>query len=233
MLPKQKDIEVPLLEALIEIGGEGKPKDIYPLVTKRFPQITDDDLAENTKSGNNRWKNHIQFARLNLVLKGEIDKSVRGIWKITNKGRDRVNSPGPPERPEKKHQAAVDKWKIEEEKKLGMFYKPGLIKTGKVDINEILPKNIWLKENRKEVDGLVSFPIGGQSGYQSVLEVQHKGKIEDLCVRISIILPFVTRVDIVSNEIDLKKIREILERISDSNIVKSRVKFNTFEKFMK
>jgi len=33
MLPKQKDIEVPLLEVLVEIGGQGKPLDIYPIQT--------------------------------------------------------------------------------------------------------------------------------------------------------------------------------------------------------
>lgn len=90
MIPRQKDVEVPLLEALMKIGGEGKPKDVYPLVTKRFPKITEDDLAETLKTGGNRWKNRIQFVRLSLVLKGEIDKSVHGIWKITDKGKKRL-----------------------------------------------------------------------------------------------------------------------------------------------
>jgi len=46
MLPTEKDIEIPLLEALVELGGQGKPtKQIYPLVTKRFPQITDEARA--------------------------------------------------------------------------------------------------------------------------------------------------------------------------------------------
>jgi len=43
MLPSQKDIEIPLLEVLNEIGGQGKPKEIYPLVTKKFLQIRDVD----------------------------------------------------------------------------------------------------------------------------------------------------------------------------------------------
>jgi hypothetical protein len=37
-------------------------------------------------------------------------------------------------------------------KPLGLF-KPN-IKTNTVDINEILPKGIWLRENTKYVDGL-------------------------------------------------------------------------------
>ena len=130
-----------------------------------------------------------------------------------------------------RHQRAIEKWKIEEEKKFGVFFKPE-IKTNAVDINEILPKSVWLKENTKYVDGLAKLEIGGQPIYQSILEVQHKGSKEDLCVRVSIILPFVTRVDIVSDEDSLTKIQELLERIADPNIVKSRVKFYSFTEFL-
>lgn len=82
------------------------------------------------------------------------------------------------------------------------------------------------------MDGLAKLEIGGQPIYQSILEVQHKGSREDLCVRVSIVLPFVTRVDIVSDEDDLRKIRELLERIADANIVKSRVRFYTYKQFL-
>lgn len=129
-----------------------------------------------------------------------------------------------------RHQSALEKWKTEEEKKFGLF-KPE-IKLNKVDINEILPRDVWLKENVKYVDGLARLEIGGQPIYQSILEVQHKGSREDLCVRVSIVLPFVTRVDIVSDKDSLIKIQELLERIADPNIVKSRVKFYSFKDFL-
>jgi len=129
-----------------------------------------------------------------------------------------------------RHQRAIEKWKIEEEKKFGLF-KPE-IKTNTVDINEILPRAVWLKENTKYLDGMAKLEIGGQPIYQSILEVQHKGSKEDLCVRVSIILPFVTRIDIVSDEDNLTKIRELLERIADPNIVKSRVRFYSFTEFL-
>ena len=129
-----------------------------------------------------------------------------------------------------RHQRAIGKWKIEEEKKFGLF-KPE-IKTNKVDINEILPKSVWLKENTKYVDGLAKLEIGEQPIYKSILEVQERGSKEELCVRVSIILPFVTRVDIVSDEDNLIKIQELLERIADPNIVKSRVKFYSFTEFL-
>jgi len=44
-----------------------------------------------------------------------------------------------------------------------------------------------------------------------------------------IVAPFVTRVHVVSEGRGLKQIRERLERITDPNIVKSRVKFCSFK----
>jgi len=90
MLPKQKEIEIPLLESLVEIGGQGKPKEIYPLVTKKFPKIRDTDLVEALPSGGNKWTNRIQWVRQRLIEKGEIHSPSRGIWAITDKGRKRL-----------------------------------------------------------------------------------------------------------------------------------------------
>jgi restriction system protein len=44
MLPTQSEVELPLLKSLLECGGQAKPRDIYPVVTTKFPQITADDL---------------------------------------------------------------------------------------------------------------------------------------------------------------------------------------------
>lgn len=86
-MPKQKEIEIPLLEALIELGGEAKPSQIYHRVTGKFPDVTSRDLSERLPSGGNRWTNRIQWARLNLLHNGEIESPRWGIWKITEKGR--------------------------------------------------------------------------------------------------------------------------------------------------
>jgi len=97
VLPKQKDIEIPLLEVLVEIGGKGKPKDIYPLVTKKFPQIRDEDQYEKLSSGTNKWTNRIQWARQSLIQKGELSSPSRGIWAITEKGKSRLIEKAPSE----------------------------------------------------------------------------------------------------------------------------------------
>ena len=90
MLPTQREIEIPLLEVLVEIGGEGIPRDIYPLVTRKLPQITDEDLAERLPSGGSKWTNRIQWVRQRLVEKGEIDGSTPGVWRITEAGQERL-----------------------------------------------------------------------------------------------------------------------------------------------
>jgi hypothetical protein len=51
MLPKQIDIEVPLLKVLIQLGGKGKPPDIYPLITKAFPEVPQEDFLEQISTG--------------------------------------------------------------------------------------------------------------------------------------------------------------------------------------
>lgn len=94
MLPSQKEIEVPLLKALVELGGEARTKAIYPLVTKKFPQIRDEDLAETLPSGGYRWTNRIQWVRQRLIEKGEMDSPAYGIWRITEKGRQRLAALG-------------------------------------------------------------------------------------------------------------------------------------------
>lgn len=90
MLPKESEVQLPLLQVLIEIGGEGRTEVIYPLVTKKFPKITEDDLNEQLPSGGKKWTNRIQWVRQALVSMGEMSSPRRGVWAITEKGRRRV-----------------------------------------------------------------------------------------------------------------------------------------------
>lgn len=90
MMPKQKDIEIPLLKVLVELGGQGQTKQIYPLVTKMFPELTDENLTETLPTGGNKWKNRIQWVRQALITKGEMYSPSWGIWAITEKGRQRI-----------------------------------------------------------------------------------------------------------------------------------------------
>ena len=86
-LLKQAEIEIPLLEVLFGIGGQGKPKDIYSKVAEKFPGLTQSDLTEKMPSGANKWTNRIQWTRQNLINKGDIYSQERGIWTISKLGR--------------------------------------------------------------------------------------------------------------------------------------------------
>lgn len=93
-LPMEKDVELPLLIEIEAMGGEARPQDIYPRVTGHFPQVTEADLGETISHGMNKWTNRIQWARQNLVIKKELERYPRGVWRITDKGRERLRSGG-------------------------------------------------------------------------------------------------------------------------------------------
>jgi restriction system protein len=90
MLPSQTETEVPLLRAIAQLGGQAKPKSVYPVVTGYFPQITPDDLAETVSDGHSKWHNRIQWTRQKLVDSGDIESGGWGMWRITAQGRARL-----------------------------------------------------------------------------------------------------------------------------------------------
>ena len=93
-MPKQPEIEIPLLEVISSLGGNGQPKEIYPLVTNKFPQLSQIDLIETIVSGGNKWTNRIQWVRHKLVKNGDLESPERGVWKITKKGVERLKGKG-------------------------------------------------------------------------------------------------------------------------------------------
>ena len=98
-IPSEKDIEIPLLQELHAAGGEAKPSELYDKVARHFSNLTSaDQKARHPRSGLLIWTNRVQWARQHLIYKGEVDGSDRGIWRITNKGRERLGvvPPSPP-----------------------------------------------------------------------------------------------------------------------------------------
>jgi len=48
--PKQAEIEVPLLQELLEVGGEARPREVYPFVARRFPHLTPEEQEERLEN---------------------------------------------------------------------------------------------------------------------------------------------------------------------------------------
>jgi len=127
------------------------------------------------------------------------------------------------------HQKMVERWMEKQRLQFGPL-RPTILSN--VDLNRILPESTWLHENTKQIDGLSILEFGGLPVHKAVLEVHHKGVREDTVVRIAIILPFVDHIDIVGAEEDISKIRELLYRIADNNVLRARVEFHTFREYL-
>lgn len=77
----------PLLDALRDLGGSGRPKEATEKVARNL-NIDDSTLEELMKSGTPRFANQVAWARQYLVWEGLLEENTRGIWTLTEKGRN-------------------------------------------------------------------------------------------------------------------------------------------------
>ncbi|MBO6537267.1 MAG: restriction endonuclease [Balneolaceae bacterium] len=77
----------PLLDALRDLGYSGKPKEVSEKIAENL-QLEEEFLDQTLKSGANRFHNQVAWARQYLIWEGLLDKSVRGTWKLTEKGKN-------------------------------------------------------------------------------------------------------------------------------------------------
>lgn len=89
-MPSQTEIEKPLLQTLYELGGQANPQQVYSVLRAKFPELTQEDLEETLISGGNKWTNRIQWVRQKLITKGDMSSPQRGIWAITDQGRNKI-----------------------------------------------------------------------------------------------------------------------------------------------
>src|SRR5206468_910072 len=87
---KTRDLEFrrPILEALTDLGGEGRVSEILALVEKKLAdRLTAADFNQ-LQSGQIRWRNTAEWERKHMLEEGLLARpSRRGIWQITNEGR--------------------------------------------------------------------------------------------------------------------------------------------------
>ena len=75
----------PMLDALRQLGGSGKPKEVVEQIAKTL-NIPDEVLEETMKSGILRFQNQVAWARQYLVWEGYLDDNTRGVWTLTPLG---------------------------------------------------------------------------------------------------------------------------------------------------
>ncbi|MDA1229755.1 MAG: restriction endonuclease [Planctomycetota bacterium] len=75
----------PILDALRELGGSGKPREVCDLIAENRG-LSDKKLEETLKSGQTRYYNQVHWARQYLVWEGFLDGSTRGVWSLTPSG---------------------------------------------------------------------------------------------------------------------------------------------------
>ncbi|CAG1010010.1 Mrr restriction system protein [Anaerolineales bacterium] len=77
----------PVIDALIELGGSGQPSEVKELIAEKL-NITEEEQSEQISSGQSRFSNKVDWARFYLAKADFIDASTRGVWSLTEKGRN-------------------------------------------------------------------------------------------------------------------------------------------------
>jgi hypothetical protein len=85
------EFEVPILEILRDNGGRAPTREVIDALGERLDGRLSEADREALSSGEIRWRNRAQFARLNLIEQGEMVRgSPRGVWEISERGLERV-----------------------------------------------------------------------------------------------------------------------------------------------
>jgi hypothetical protein len=86
----QEAFRMPILRALDEMGGQGRTAEVVDRVGEIMKdQFTEWDLKAVPSGGDIRWRNKANWARSAMVNDGLLaSDSPRGIWEITEKGRN-------------------------------------------------------------------------------------------------------------------------------------------------
>jgi restriction system protein len=77
----------PLLDAMREKGGQARPREIYDTIARRL-NLSEEERTVTNKNGYPRFENQIAWARSYLVKTGYLDSPSRGVWRLTDKGKE-------------------------------------------------------------------------------------------------------------------------------------------------
>jgi restriction system protein len=86
----QSQYRIPILQTLVEMGGQADIKQVLERVRERMSEkFNEYDLATLSDGETPRWRNTAQWARNAMREEGLIrDDTARGTWAISEKGRN-------------------------------------------------------------------------------------------------------------------------------------------------
>ena len=77
----------PVLDALQQLGGSGRPDEVRSVIAERL-KLSEEEQSEPLPSkAQPRFDNQVHWARFYLSTGGYIDGFKRGVWALTEKGR--------------------------------------------------------------------------------------------------------------------------------------------------
>jgi restriction system protein len=85
--PKFVQFFSPVIEALNELGGSGRPSEVRDVIARQL-NISEQDRTDLLEGGAPRFDNQVAWARFYLVKAGFVDSSRRGVWSLSDKGRE-------------------------------------------------------------------------------------------------------------------------------------------------
>lgn len=90
-LPLTTNIEIPILQELVAVGGSDDVRFLYQRLISYFPSLSDGELLEIQKNSNQKWRGAVQKAGKNLDERKFIRRE-RGFWQVTESGRKLVET---------------------------------------------------------------------------------------------------------------------------------------------
>mgnify|MGYP000390615176 CR=1 FL=1 len=84
--PKFVHFFSPVIEALKELGGSGRPSEVRDVIARQL-NISEQERTDLLTGGAPRFDNQVAWARFYLVKAGIVDSSKRGVWSLSDKGR--------------------------------------------------------------------------------------------------------------------------------------------------
>jgi len=86
----EHEFRLPILEALEQLGGRGRVRDVLSIVYDKMQhRLTEDDLKLLPSGTDIRWRNTAMWERKHMIDAGLLrNDSPRGVWEMSDAGRE-------------------------------------------------------------------------------------------------------------------------------------------------